>query len=445
MKKYTQVEKFINEKSLKKYFDRLYPICRSILGKGFRDSLEIIGEIVDLNKKKVKSGTNVLDWTVPDEWNINDGYIITPSGKKIAKFKDHTLHIVNYSTPINKKINLEELKKHLHTLPSQPKAIPYVTSYYKRNWGFCLSYDEYKNLEEGTYTVFIDSRIEPGYLVYSDTLIPGKSKKEILISSYLCHPQMANHELSGPLVWASLYKILKSTGPHKYSYRFLMCPENIGAAAFLHYSKKKVNKIIAGYIINCVGYGEKFTYKKSRKGNSLSDQAALNVLNNLNVPFEVVDFFPDGSDERQFCSPGFDLPIGLLMRNMYGRQDGTPMDFPEYHTSLDNPDLISFKTMMESIKVYCEILLTIENNFLPIGKIQYGTPQLSKSPIKLYGDIMNFRINEKNDRTKVMLEILNLSDGKLDLLSMANRKKFKLIDHLDCINDLLKSKYIKPK
>ena len=445
MKKNTQVEKFINEKILKKYFDRLYPICRSILGKGFRDSLEIIGEIVDLNKKKVKSGTNVLDWTVPDEWNINDGYIVTPSGKKIAQFKDHSLHIVNYSTPIKKNINLTELKKHLHTLPSQPKAIPYVTSYYKRNWGFCLPYDIYKNLEEGIYSVFIDSKIEPGYLVYSDMLIPGKSKKEILISSYLCHPQMANHELSGPLVWSALYKILKSTGPHKYSYRFLICPENIGAAAFLHYSKKKVNRIISGYIINCVGHGKKFTYKKSRKGDSLSDLAVLNVLSNSNFPFEVIDFFPDGSDERQFCSPGFDLPIGLLMRNMYGRQDGTPMDFPEYHTSLDDPNLISFKTIMESIKVYHEVLLTIENNFLPIGKVQYGTPQLSKSPIKLYGDIMNFRIDEKNDRIKVMLEILNLSDGKLDLLAMANKKKFKLIDHIDCINDLLKSKYIRTK
>ena len=233
------IDKFIDEKSLKKQFNKLYKICRSILGKGFRDSLEIIGNNVDLNIKKIKSGKKVLDWTVPDEWNIKDAYIITPSGKKIAEFKKHSLHVVNYSIPVKKKIKLTDLKKHLHTLPDLPNAIPYVHSYYKRTWGFCLPYNEFKKLEQGEYQVFIDSEIKPGNLVYSDTLIKGKSKKEILLSTYLCHPQMANHELSGPLVWSALYNIIKKTGPHKYSYRFLICPENIGSAAFLHNSKKK--------------------------------------------------------------------------------------------------------------------------------------------------------------------------------------------------------------
>ena len=381
-------KKFINEATLKIYFNKLYKICRSILGDGFRESLQILGELVDLNLKKVKSGTNVLDWTVPDEWNIKDAYIIGPDGKKFAQFKKHNLHIVGYSIPINKTISLNELKKHLHTLKDQPEAIPYVTSYYKRTWGFCIKYKEYKKLKQGKYRVYINSKIEPGYLVYSDKLIKGKSKKEILLSTYLCHPQMANHELSGPLAWSMIYNILKSTGPHKYSYRFLICPENIGAAAFLHYSKKKVKNIIAGYIINCVGNGKKFTYKKSRQENSLADRAALNVLKNSSFKLDVVNFFPDGSDERQFCSPGFNLPIGLIMRNMYGRQDGTKMDFKEYHTSLDNEKTISFKTIVETVDIYLQVIKTIESNFYPLGKVLFGTPQLSKSPIKLYGEII---------------------------------------------------------
>ena len=439
------IKKFVTEKFLKSYFDKLYKICRSILGKGFRDSLNIIGELVDLNIKKVKSGTNVLDWTVPDEWNIKDAYIIGPNGKKFAEFKKHNLHIVGYSIPVNKTISLSELKKHLHTLKNQPTAIPYVTSYYKRTWGFCIDYNQYKKLKPGNYKVFIDSEIKPGHLVYSDKLIRGKSKKEILLSTYLCHPQMANHELSGPLAWSILYRIIKSTGPHKYSYRFLICPENIGAAAFLHYSKNKVKNIVAGYIINCVGNGKKFTYKKSRRGNSLADRAALNVLKNIKYKLDVIDFFPDGSDERQFCSPGFNLPIGLIMRNMYGRQDGSKMDFKEYHTSLDNEKTISFTTIIETINIYLQVLNTIENNFVPVGKVLFGTPQLSKSTIKLYGEIMNFRINEKRERTRVLLEILNLAEGKIDLLKIAKLKKFKLIDHLDLLEDLINSKYLKRK
>ena len=206
MKNNIEILNYINKKVLKKYFKRLFPIPRSILGGGFRDSLNILGEIVDLSIKKIKSGTNVLDWTIPLEWFIEDAYIITPSGKKIADFKKNNLSVVNYSTPVNKTLSLINLKKHLHTLPDLPKAIPYVTSYYKERWGFCLPFNEYKNLPNGKYKVIIKSKLRKGYLVYSDKLIKGKSKKEILISTYLCHPQMANNELSGPLVWSTLYK-----------------------------------------------------------------------------------------------------------------------------------------------------------------------------------------------------------------------------------------------
>ncbi len=432
-----KINNFVDEKLLKKYFNRLYKINRSILGKGFRESLKVIGELVDLNLKNVKSGTKVLDWTVPNEWNINNAYIVTPDGKKIAEFKKNNLHVLNYSTPINKEIEFKNLKKHIFTLPSLPNAIPYVTSYYKKNWGFCLKYNEFKKLKKGKYRVFIDSKLEKGNLVYSNKLIPGKSKKEILLSTYLCHPQMANHELSGPLVWSILYKILKNTGPHKYSYRFLIGPENIGAASFLHYSKKNVKNIVAGYIINCVGHGKNYTFKKSRKGNSLADNAAINVLKGTKN-FKLVDFFPDGSDERQFCSPGFDLPIGLVMRKMYG-------EFKEYHTSLDDENFISFKTIIESINTYLDILLTIEKNFMPMGRVQFGTPQLSKSKVNLYSSIMNFRIKKKDEDTRFILELLNLADGKKDLIQIANEKNFKLINHLKIIDNLLKAKFIKRK
>jgi len=324
-------------------------------------------------------------------------------------------------------------------MPSLPDAIPYVTSYYYKDWGFCLSHKEFKKLKNGKYKVFIDSSFKPGFLKYSDTLIKGKTKKEILLSTYLCHPSMANHELSGPLVWSMLYKILKATGPHQYSYRFLICPETIGSAAFLHKNKKNIKKkISAGYIINCVGHGKEITYKKSRDGNTLSDRAAINVIEFSNNKKNIIDFAPTGSDERQFCSPGFNLPIGLIMRKMFG-------EFKEYHTSFDNEKLLSFKTVIESIKIYLETIFTIENNFVPIGKVLHGVPQLSKSKIPLYRKQMNWHIDDMEDKTRVLLNILNYADGKHDMLDIAKKAKFKLIDHLDVVNNLIKAGYIKKK
>lgn len=436
------IENFISIDKIKTLFDRLYKIPnRSILGEGFRNSLSIIGEEVDLNLKTVKSGKKILDWVVPDEWNIKDAYIITPDGKKIADFKKHSLHVMNYSIPVKKKVSLKELKKHLYTLPDLPNAIPYVHSYYKRDWGFAIKYNEFKKLKKGHYKVFIDSSIKPGKLVYSDMLIKGKSKKEILISTYLCHPQTANHELSGPIVWSNLYNIIKNTGPHNYSYRFLICPENIGAVAFLHNSKKNIKKIIAGYIINCVGNGSVVTYKKSRRGNSLADLAAINVIEKSNYNYKIIDFFPNGSDERQFCSPGFNMPIGLIMRKMYGT-------FKEYHNSLDDENFISFKTIIESIKIYNQVLLTIDKNFIPIAKIKYGTPQLMKYGNNLYPQMMrnNFYNNYyKSKDLGFLLETLNLADGKLSILEICQSKSFKFIDHLDIVNKLLACKLIKKK
>lgn len=438
MKKKIDVNNLISSENIRKLIDKLYPICRSITGKGFKDSLEILKENMDIKMFKFRTGTKVLDWIIPKEWNIKDAYIIDPSGKKIVDFKKNNLHIVNYSMPINKSISLEKLKKKIFTLPKLPNAIPYIASYYKKDWGFCIEYKKYKNLKKGNYKVFIDSTLKNGELVYSDTKIPGKSKKEILLSTYLCHPQMANHELGGPIVLSMLYKILKTTGPHKYTYRFLICPENIGSAAFLHKNKKKLKNIIAGYVINCVGRGSEITYKKSRISDSLSDKAALNVIKNSGKKYIIEDFYPWGSDEKQFCSPGFNLPIGLIMRTRFDK-------FKEYHTSLDNKNFISIKTLIDSIKIYYQVLKTIEIDFKPLGKIQYGTPQLSRSKVPLYRSTMNWKIKKIDSRIKNILQILNLADGKKSLIDIANKKKIKLINQENLIDDLLKSGYITKK
>ena len=430
------VDKFIKNLNLQKIFKKLFPICRSITGKGFEESLDILSSVSKLNKKKVKTGTKVLDWIVPEEWNIKDAYVKS-NNKKIIDFKKHNLHVVNYSTNVDKVLSYKELIKHLHYLPNIPNAIPYVHSYYKKYWGFCLKYNEFKKLnKKGKFKVKIDSNFKKGNLIYSDNLIPGKSKKEILIYTYLCHPQMANHELSGPLAWLALYDIIKKTKPHNYSYRFVICPENIGAATFLHKNKNNIKNIKAGYILNCLGHGKIITFKKSRQGNSLADRAAINVIKHSKYPYKILDFFPEGSDERQFCSPGFNMPISLLMRKMF-------RTFKEYHTSLDNEKFINFSTIEESIKIHYEVLLTLENNFVPKAKILYGTPQLSRSKINLYPDLMISKGPKKSDEIRLLLEILNLAEGKLDLIDICEKKNFKLINFFNLYKKIIKSGYIK--
>lgn len=439
VQKKIDIKNIVDEKKLKFFFDRLFKIPRSITGKGFLKSIKILGEIVDLNLVKIKSGSKVLDWTVPKEWNVNDAYVLNSKGEKIIDFKKNNLHLVNYSIPIKKKIEFNELNKHLFKIKSMPNAIPYVTSYYNRNWGFCLSYNQYKKInKKDKFKVVIDTKLHNGNLIYSDKKIKGKSKKEILIYTYLCHPQMANNELSGPLVWSFLYKYLKMTGPHNYTYRFVCAPENIGAASFLHKNKKNVKNIVAGYIVQCAGNGKIVTFKKSRLATSLADRAALNIIKNSKFKYKIVDFVPDGSDERQFCSPGFNLPIASIMRKMYG-------EYKEYHTSLDNEKCISYKTILETLNIYIDTLKTIEGNFVPYARVQYGTPQLSKSKIDLYPKMMNFIDKPRKEYVLLMLEILNLSDGKLDLLDICNIKGFKLINYIDLYEKLIKSKHIKIK
>jgi aminopeptidase-like protein len=428
-------KKLLDQNLIKTYLKKLYPICRSITGDGFRESLKILGQKIDLTIFKFKSGTRVLDWKIPKEWNIQDGYIIGPSGKKIADFKKHSLHVVNYSEPIKKKIKLIDLKKRLFFLKELPNAIPYVTSYYKKFWGFCLTYKQYLKLKKGNYKVHIKSSLKDGYLEYSDTILKGKSKKQILFSAYLCHPQMANHELSGPLAMMVLYDYLKTTGPHYYSYRFLICPENIGSAAFLHKNKKDIKKkIIAGYVLNLLASGKNFTYKKSRLENSLSDKAVINILKNSKKKYLINDFIPEGADERQFCSPGFNLPIGVISRNDYN-------NFKEYHTSLDSIDKFDFSIFYESVNFILDIVETLEINKIPKSTVIYGTHHLARRKTKLYDHI--FFKRKKTNVEKILFEILNLSDGTLDFLDMANKKNFLLLDYKKLIDNIKKEKLIR--
>lgn len=344
-------------KEMMELMEELFPICRSITGNGVRQTLEIIKKHFPLDMFEVPSGTKVYDWVIPKEWNIYDAYIINPNGEKIVDFKKSNLHVVNYSTPINQKISLSELKKHIHTIPEKPDLIPYVTSYYSENWGFCISHNQFLTLKEGKYHVVINSKLNNGNLTYGEYLIPGKSDNEIVLSCYICHPSMCNDNLSGIVLLTMLAKYLQNFKNH-YSIRFLFVPETIGAITWLHINETNVSKIKHGLIATCLGDSGNFTYKRSRKGNEEIDIVVENVLKKSGSQFRIMDFFPWGSDERQFCSPGFNLPMGSLFRSIYGSNE-----FPEYHTSGDNLNFMSEKSLAQSFTMYLSILFELENNF----------------------------------------------------------------------------------
>lgn len=397
------------QNELEDYFDRLWPICRSITGDGLRRSLDIIGELLPLTLTEVPTGTTVFDWTIPNEWNIRDAFIITPDGKKICDFKKSNLHVINYSVPVNTTVSLEELRKHLRYIEALPDAIPYVTSYYKETWGFCISYNEYKDLAEGDYRVLIDSSLAPGSLTYGECILRGDSDKEILFSTYLCHPSMANNELSGPLVQAFLYKKIAELPKRKYTYRFLFAPETIGVIAYLHAQGTQLKeKLSAGYVLTCCGDEGAFVYKQSKQINSLADRVARHVLKYRELPYEVIPFSVGGSDERQYCSPGFNLPVGSLTRSMYQR-------YAEYHTSLDNKNFISFKAMAETVETYFCFVKAMELNDFYRNTIPYGEPQLGKRG--LYPSSVN--PTDVRDTIHNRMHLLSFADGNIDLIDIA--------------------------
>jgi aminopeptidase-like protein len=397
------------EKGMYDLIEELYPICRSITGNGVRQTHQIINHHIPLTTSEIPTGTNVFDWTIPKEWNIKNAYVKNSTGKKIIDFKNSNLHIVNYSVPINKKMSFAELKDHLHTLPEQPDEIPYLTSYYYEDWGFCLTHNEFLKLVDDEYEVVIDSSLNDGHLTYSEYYIEGKQKDEILITCYTCHPSLCNDNLSGVALVTFLAKYLSNLSLN-YSYRFLFIPESIGSISWLHSNEKNLSKIKHGLVVTCVGDSGNLTYKKSRSGNAEIDLATINVLENSNVEFQIIDFFPSGSDERQFCSPGFNLPIGSLMRTMYGK-------FKEYHTSADNLEFMNVQSLMDSFTKYLEIIFILENNEKFINQNPKCEPQLGKRG--LYSTIGG---RTSHALTKHAIQwILNMSDGENSLLDISTK------------------------
>lgn len=409
---------------IEKYFDRLWPICRSITGDGLRESLKILSEILPLEITEILSGTEVFDWVIPKEWNIRDAYILSPTGEKIADFKTNNLHVVNYSIPVDKELSFDELRPHLHTIEEMPDAIPYITSYYKETWGFCIEYNTLKLLpREGKYKVVIDSTLESGSLTYGECVLKGTTDKEILFSTYLCHPSMANNELSGPLATAFLYRELAKMKKRKYTYRFLFAPETIGVIAFLHGRGEHLKKNLeAGYVLTCCGDPGALTYKKSKRDDAVADQLAQHILRFHTTQFSVLPFSVGGSDERQYCSPGFNLPVGSLMRTPYQR-------FIEYHTSLDNKSFISFDALAEIVGVYSKIVEAFELNGYYFNKIQYCEPQLGKRG--LYPS----SVDPLFDRQELhrMLHFLSYTDGKTDLLQIAEKRNESILLYREII------------
>jgi aminopeptidase-like protein len=393
---------------LHRFAVELYPICRSITGDGIRQTLERIGQRVPLQTFAVPTGTPVFDWTVPKEWNIRDAYIKDASGKRVVDFHQCNLHVLNYSTPVRATMSLGELKPHLFTLPEHPDWIPYRTSYYKEDWGFCLTHRQMLALKEGDYEVCIDSTLQPGHLTYGECCIPGRTADEVLISCHACHPSLANDNLSGLSVATFLAQLLAGR-ELRYSYRFLFIPGTIGAITWLARNRENVGRIRHGLVLTGIGDAGAFHYKKSRRGDADIDRAAAHVLRHSNDSSEILEFSPYGYDERQYCSPGFNLPVGCLMRSVWGT-------FPEYHTSADNLDFIKPEKLAESLRVCAGIVDVLEGNRLYRNLSPYCEPQLGKR--NLYrptgGDSIGSEINAR-------LWVLNLSDGEHSLLDIAER------------------------
>lgn len=401
------------EKRLETYFDRLWPICRSLTGGGVRETLDILSEIVPMERYRVPSGTQVFDWTVPKEWNIREAYIITPDGERIADLQENNLHIMSYSIPVDQEMTFDELRPHLRTLPSMPKAIPYVTSYYRETWGFCLSHEQLESLpKKGKYKVYIDSTLEDGHLDYGEAVLPGTTGREVLFSTYVCHPSMANNELSGPLVQAFIYQQLAQMKDRKYTYRFVFAPETIGIIAYLDRIGDQLKKNLdAGYVITCVGDRGALTYKRSKRPDSLADRVAEHVLKYSGKEYRMIDFAVGGSDERQYCSPGFNLPVGSLMRTPYQR-------YKEYHTSFDNKDLISFAHLRDTIETYVDFVKVLELNDNYRNAVQHCEPQLGKRG--LYPDSVDPDANRESLHN--LLHLLSFADGETSLIDIAEKR-----------------------
>ena len=389
----------------------LYPICRSITGEGLRETLRALERLVPLTLREVPTGTQVFDWTVPKEWNIRDAYVKNSRCERVIDFQSSNLHVVNYSVPVRQKMRLAELKTHLFTLPDRPDWIPYRTSYYKEDWGFCLSQRQLELLPDDEYEVVIDSTLQAGRLSYGECFLQGELPDEIIVSTHCCHPSMCNDNLSGIAVAAFLAKHL-SLRPRRYSYRFLFIPGTIGAITWLALNEDKISRIQLGLVLTGLGDSGKLHYKKSRRGDAEIDRAAAHVLHHASHDHQILDFSPYGYDERQFCSPGINLPVGRLSRTPHGT-------FPEYHTSADNLDFVHPEKLKESFDACLQILNLLERNGTFLNLNPKCEPQLGKRGLyAMVGGRADAGVREM-----AMLWVLNLSDGNHSLLDISERSR----------------------
>ena len=411
----------------------LWPLGRSITGQGVRHTLDIIAQILpELKVFQVASGTNVFDWVIPKEWQVNEAYIIGPDGQKFCNYKENNLHLVGYSTPINKIVNLSELQNHLYSKPDLPNAIPYVTSYYEERWGFCISENERTQLVDGDYRVVIETRLFDGFLNYGEILIKGKLEEEIFLSSYICHPSMANNELSGPTVLTYLAKWLLSQNNLRYSYRIIFVPETIGSITYLSRHLKKMKKsIIAGFNLSCIGDTRAYSYVPSRTGKTLSDKIAKHVLKWIDKNYVEYTWSDRGSDERQYCSPGVDLPVSVICRSKYGA-------YPEYHTSLDDLEkVVTPEGLQGGFDALKNSIEAIEKNVIPKTTV-LCEPQLGRRG--LYPTLSNTLSSKDVD---IMMDLISWSDGKHSLLEIAEKINIPIWDLYRPLEELSKHGIIK--
>jgi len=436
-----------------KYFDKLWKINRSITGNGVRKTHKIISGIIPIKRYEIKSGTKVNDWKIPQEWNVKQAYIMNAEGKKIIDFKNNNLHLVGYSKPFSGYISTKDLKKKLFYLKNKPNAIPYRTSYYKKDWGFCLSFNQYKAITDAKYYVKIDATLKKGSLTLSEFYLPGIVKKEILIHTYTCHPSLAINELSGPIITALLAKEVSKIKKRYYSYRFIFAPETIGSIAYLHMKGEKLKKnLIAGFICNSVGYKKYITYKKSKNLKNIGDIATTNIFRKLkNMNTRILNFSPNGSDERQYCSIGYNLPVGVILSKPY-------YNYPEYHTSLDTKKILNFENLFNLIKIFIKIFNEIKklddkdfnnnlkikknkiikkNEIYPLNLVKFGEPHLSK--YKIHYKTIN--ANAGADKLTLASKwLIHYSDGKNSLKDISVLSKISLKTLKKAFKTLIKAK-----
>jgi len=401
---------------LRQLLSRLYPICRSITGDGVRQTLAILGERLPLEIHEVASGTAALDWVVPREWNIRDAYVKNAKGERVIDFRRSNLHVVGYSIPVARKMSLSELRPKLHSLPGQPNLIPFRSSFYKDDWGFCLEHERLQSLPEGEYEVVIDSTLEDGSLTYGELFVPGASAEEVLLSAHVCHPSLCNDNLTGISVASLFARYLvarrRAGRPTRYGYRFLFAPVTIGSITWLSRNEANLDRIKHGLVLTLLGDPGPTHYKRSRRGDALIDRAAQHVLAHSGQPHVVQDFIPYGYDERQFCSPGFDLPVGCLMRTPF-------QQFPEYHTSGDNLDFVRTDMLIDSLSKCLSIFNVLEHDARYRNLYPKAEPQLGRR------GIYRALAERQNDGAKEMalLWVLNQSDGRHSLLDIAERSQ----------------------